>query len=208
MQDSEFNVSDKVSKYIKVEDGYVIEQDGKVVLYSESISGASRSSNYIWVVLLFLGGFGFSTAGLSSYFRINLIPFRDFSGIDFIPQGILMFVYGTGATLVNIYLILIIFWDVGGGYNEFDLANSTIRLVRRGFPGENRNILLSYPLNEIKSLEVEVKEGINPRRALYLITVDKRRIPLTGIGDPMPLFLLEEKATTLAKFLNIPYNYA
>ena len=55
---------------------------------------------------------------------------------------------------------------------------------------------------------VEVKEGINPRRALYLITVDKRRIPLTGIGDPMPLFLLEEKATTLAKFLNIPYNYA
>ena len=106
------------------------------------------------------------------------------------------------------YLILIIFWDVGGGYNEFDLANSTIRLVRRGFPGENRNILLSYPLNEIKSLEVEVKEGINPRRALYLITVDKRRIPLTGIGDPMPLFLLEEKATTLAKFLNIPYNYA
>ena len=44
MQDSEFNVSDKVSKYIKVEDGYVIEQDGKVVLYSESISGASRSS--------------------------------------------------------------------------------------------------------------------------------------------------------------------
>ena len=33
MQDSEFNVSDKVSKYIKVEDGYVIEQDGKVVLF-------------------------------------------------------------------------------------------------------------------------------------------------------------------------------
>ena len=56
MQDSDFNVSDKTSKYIKVEDGYVIEQDGKVVLYSESISGASRSSNYIWVILLLLFG--------------------------------------------------------------------------------------------------------------------------------------------------------
>ena len=74
MKDSDFNVSDRTSKYVKVEDGYVIEQDGKVVLYSESISGASRSSNYIWVILLILFGFGFSTAGLSSYFQVNLIP--------------------------------------------------------------------------------------------------------------------------------------
>ena len=174
----------------------------------EDIIGSRRIENYVWIVLLTIGGVGFLLAAGSSYFKINLLPFANSIELNFIPQGILMFVYGTGATLVNIYLILIIFWDVGGGYNEFDLANSTIRLVRRGFPGENRNILLSYPLNEIKSLEVEVKEGINPRRALYLITVDKRRIPLTGIRDPMPLFLLEEKATTLAKFLNIPYNYA
>ena len=174
----------------------------------EDIIGSRRIENYVWIVLLTIGGVGFLLAAGSSYFKINLLPFANSIELNFIPQGILMFVYGTGATLVNIYLILIIFWDVGGGYNEFDLANSTIRLARRGFPGENRNILLSYPLNEIKSLEVEVKEGINPRRALYLITVDKRRIPLTGIGDPMPLFLLEEKATTLAKFLNIPYNYA
>ena len=183
----------------------------------EDIIGSRRIENYVWIVLLTIGGVGFLLAAGSSYFKINLLPFANSIELNFIPQGILMFVYGTGAKLVNIYLILIIFWDVGGGYNEFDLANSTIRLVRRGFPGENRNILLKiiinsifliYPLNEIKSLEVEVKEGINPRRALYLITVDKRRIPLTGIGDPMPLFLLEEKATTLAKFLNIPYNYA
>ena len=174
----------------------------------ENIIGSRRVENYVWIILLVIGGVGFLLASGSSYFKINLLPFANPIELNFIPQGILMLVYGTGASLVNIYLLLIIFWDVGGGYNEFDLANSTIRLVRRGFPGKNRNILLSYPLNEIKSLEVEVKEGINPRRALYLITVDKRRIPLTGIGDPMPLFLLEEKATTLAKFLNIPYNYA
>ena len=173
----------------------------------ENIQGSRRIENYVWIVLLTIGGVGFLLAAGSSYFKVNLLPFANSVELNFIPQGILMLVYGTGAMLVNIYLILIIFWDVGGGYNEFDLSDSTIRLIRRGFPGKNRNILLSYSLNEIKSIEVEIKEGLNPRRALYLVTVDKRRIPLTGVGEPMPLFLLEEKATTLAKFLNIPYNY-
>jgi hypothetical protein len=174
----------------------------------DEIIGSRRFSNYFWTIVLFIGGIGFLLAGLSSYFQINFLPFANPTSLTFIPQGLVMTFYGTLSLSLGLYILATIFWDVGGGYNEFDLANSTIRLVRRGFPGENRNILLSYPLNEIKSLEVEVKEGINPRRALYLITVDKRRIPLTGIGDPMPLFLLEEKATTLAKFLNIPYNYA
>ena len=108
----------------------------------DKIIGSRRFSNYFWSVFLFIGGLGFLLAGLSSYFKINLLPFANPIELNFIPQGILMLVYGTGASLVNIYLILIIFWDVGGGYNEFDLANSTIRLVRRGFPGKNRNILL------------------------------------------------------------------
>lgn len=173
----------------------------------EDIIGSRRIENYVWIVLLTIGGVGFLLASCSSYFKVNLLPFANPVELDFIPQGILMLVYGSGAVLVSIYLILIIFWDVGGGYNEFDLSSSTIRLVRRGFPGNNRNILLSYPINEIKSIEVEIKEGINPKRAIYLVTIDKRRIPLTGVGEPMPLFTLEEKATTLAKFLNIPYNY-
>ena len=115
----------------------------------EDIIGSRRIENYVWIVLLTIGGVGFLLAAGSSYFKINLLPFANSIELNFIPQGILMFVYGTGATLVNIYLILIIFWDVGGGYNEFDLANSTIRLVRRGFPGENRNILLSLSLIHI-----------------------------------------------------------
>ena len=173
----------------------------------ENIIGSRRVENYVWIILLVIGGVGFLLASGSSYFKINLLPFAYSIELNFIPQGILMLIYGLGALLVSIYLILIIIWDVGSGYNEFDLSSSTIRLVRRGFPGENRNILLSYPINEIKSIEVEIKEGINPRRAIYLVTIDKRRIPLTGVGEPMPLFTLEEKATTLAKFLNIPYNY-
>tara|TARA_B100000780_G_scaffold259464_1_gene210520 strand:- start:364 stop:912 length:549 start_codon:yes stop_codon:yes gene_type:complete len=173
----------------------------------ENILGSRRLENYVWTILLTIGGIGFLLASCSSYFKIDILPFAHTIELNFIPQGILMLVYGTGAILTSIYLGLIIIWDVGGGYNEFDLSNATIRLVRKGFPGASRNILLSYPINEIKSIEVEIKEGINPRRAIYLITIDNRRIPLTGVGEPMPLFTLEEKATTLAKFLNIPYNY-
>jgi hypothetical protein len=36
---------------------------------------------------------------------------------------------------------------------------------------------------------------------IYLCTTDDRRIPLTEVGEPMPLALLEEKATQLADFL-------
>ena len=143
MQDSDFNVSDRTSKYVKVEDGYVIEQDGKVVLYSESISGASRSSNYIWVILLLLFGFGFSTAGLSSYFQVNLIPFRDFSGIDFIPQGILLLFYGTAAFLLSFLIFGLIRLDIGSGKNTFDIEGQVVRLTRKGFP-----TLASFPISD------------------------------------------------------------
>jgi hypothetical protein len=39
------------------------------------------------------------------------------------------------------------------------------------------------------------------------VTIDKRKIPLTDVGQPLPLSIIEEKAITLAKFLNIPYSY-
>ena len=87
----------------------------------DKIIGSRRFSNYFWSVFLFIGGLGFLLAGLSSYFKINLLPFANSIELNFIPQGILMLIYGLGALLVSIYLILIIIWDVGSGYNEFDL---------------------------------------------------------------------------------------
>lgn len=209
MQDSEFNVSDKVSKYIKVEDGYVIEQDGKVVLYSESISGASRSSNYIWVVLLFLGGFGFSTAGLSSYFRVNLIPFRDFSGIDFIPQGILLLFYGTAGFLLSFLIFGLIRLDLGSGKNTFDINGQVVRLTRRGFPTftnlkfNQQNILLVYPFSDIVNLELDITDGLNPTRIIFLCLKDGRRIPLTPSNQLNDLLFLEGRAIFIAKLLKV-----
>ena len=43
----------------------------------DKIVGSRRFSNYFWSVVLFIGGLGFLLAGISSYFKINLLPFTN-----------------------------------------------------------------------------------------------------------------------------------
>jgi hypothetical protein len=174
----------------------------------ENIVGSRRIENYIWAIVLFLGGLAFILVSLSSALNIRLVPFISTLELNFIPQGAVMLFYGILGIGFSIYLSLLMLWDVGSGYNEFDKIDSTIRIIRRGTPGENRNVLLSYSFNEIKSIEARIREGINPRRTIYLVTMDQRKIPLTAAGQPLPLFELEERAISLAKFLEVPYNYS
>ena len=177
--------------------------DDTLLLNKEIIVGSRRISNYFWIVILYIGGFGFSLAGLSSYFSKNLIPFRDFSELIFIPQGILLLFYGTLATLVSTFILLTVFWDVGGGYNEYNKKEQLVRIVRKGFPGKNRQIFLVYPYEDIKSIELEIMEGLNPKRIVYLCTKDERRIPLTPVQEPLKLSVIETQASNLAQFLGV-----
>jgi uncharacterized membrane protein YsdA (DUF1294 family) len=61
----------------------------------DQIVGSRRFSNYFWAISLFFGGIGFLLAGLSSYFKINLLPFANTVELVFIPQGLVMIFYGT-----------------------------------------------------------------------------------------------------------------
>ena len=61
----------------------------------DKIVGSRRFSNYFWLFLLFLGGIGFLLAGMSSYFKVNLLPFTNTTDLVFIPQGLVMIFYGT-----------------------------------------------------------------------------------------------------------------
>jgi hypothetical protein len=169
----------------------------------DNIVGSRRISNYFWSIFLLIGGLGFLLAGLSSYFKINLLPFTNLTDIIFIPQGITMTFYGMLAICLSFYIGLTIFWDIGGGYNEYNKLESIVRIVRNGFPGINRKILLVYPLNNIKSIKVNVQDGLNPRRTIVLCTKDQRQIPLTPVEQPRPLNELETEATNLAKFLGV-----
>lgn len=169
-----------------------------------SVLGARRLSNYWWASVVSLGGVGFLLAGLSSYLQTNLLPFADPTTLIFIPQGIAMGFYGVAGTLLATYLWTIIVLDVGGGYNEFNRKTDKVRIVRSGFFGKNRKIEIEHPLDKILAVRVDIREGLNPKRALYLRIKGRPDIPLTRVGQPIALSDLENQGAELARFLEVP----
>ena len=169
----------------------------------DKIVGSRRFSNYFWAFVLFIGGISFLLAGLSSYLKINLLPFTNTSELVFIPQGVVMMFYGTLSLSISIYTLLTVVWDIGSGYNEYNKMENLVKIVRRGFPGKNREILLTYPLNNIRAIGIKISEGLNPKRIIYLCLKDERKIPLTPVEQPSTISDLEENAADLAKFLEL-----
>jgi len=169
----------------------------------DEIIGSRRFSNYFWSVVLFLGGIGFLLAGISSYLKINLLPFTNSTELVFIPQGLVMMFYGTLSFGISIYITTTVLLDIGGGYNEYNRIENLVKIVRKGFPGRNREILLTYPFSNIKYIGIKITEGLNPTRSIYLCLKDDRKIPLTPVQEPTSISNLEEEAASLAKFLNL-----
>jgi hypothetical protein len=150
-----------------------------------------------------LGGLGFVSVGLASYFQLQLF-FLKSDIITFIPQGILMTFYGFTGMLLGLFLFWNVRYDVGGGYNKYDKNTQKIELFRLGFPLKARELYLTYSFKEINSIKLRIEEGINPIREIYLCTKDKRQIPLTRVGEPILLSSIEREALELASFLMIP----
>jgi len=98
-------------------------------IIKENIVGARNVNSVVIMIILVVAGTGFFLAGLSSYLNVNLLQLTDTSKIVFIPQGIAMLFYGTGAIGIGIYLILTIVWNIGSGYNEFSKLEEVVRIV-------------------------------------------------------------------------------
>nr|YP_010516806.1 hypothetical chloroplast RF4 [Haslea pseudostrearia]UXN44588.1 hypothetical chloroplast RF4 [Haslea pseudostrearia] len=169
----------------------------------DKIVGSRRFSNYFWSLVLFVGGLGFLLAGLSSYIQINLLPFTNSIELIFIPQGVVMIFYGTLSLAISFYLTLTLFLDIGSGYNEYNKIENLVKIIRKGFPGKNREVLLTYPFSNIRSIGIKITEGLNPTRSIYLCLKDERNIPLTPVQEPISISDLEEEAADLAKFLDL-----
>jgi hypothetical protein len=167
------------------------------------IIGSRRFSNYFWTTFLLLGGLGFLLAGVSSYFNKNFLPFSNPSELVFIPQGLVMMFYGTLSFGLSVYIIFTLILDIGSGYNEYNKLESLVKIVRKGFPGKNRQVLLTYPLANIRAIGIKITEGLNPTRSIYLCLKDERNIPLTPVQQPTSISDLEEEAADLAKFLDL-----
>ena len=169
----------------------------------DKIIGSRRLSNYFWSLFLFLGGIGFLLAGISSYLNINLLPFANPTELAFIPQGLVMMFYGTLSFGISVYILITILFDIGSGYNEYNRIENLVKIVRKGFPGKSREILLTYPFSNIQSIGIKITEGLNPTRSIYLCLKDDRKIPLTQVQEPISISNLEEEAASLAKFLDL-----
>jgi hypothetical protein len=111
--------------------------------------------------------------------------------------------YGTLGILLGTYIWLILLWNLGQGFNEFNLETGQVRIFRWGFPGKNRRIDLQYPIDDIQSIRVEIQEGLNPKRIIYLRLRGNREIPLTRAGQPISIQELENQAAELAKLLQV-----
>ena len=173
-------------------------------ILKDNIIGARNFRSFFIMIILFLAGLGFFLAGLSSYLKINLLVLSDTSEIIFIPQGIAMLFYGTGALGIATYIFLTIVWNVGSGYNEFSKLENLVRIIRIGFPGKNRTIFLSYEFKNIKNIKFLIKQGLNPRCNILLVLKDKREIPLFPAQFLLNPTEIEKKAIELSNFLEIP----
>jgi len=170
----------------------------------QKVLGSRRFSNYWWATVVSIGATGFLLAALSSYFKVNLLPFADLSEIVIIPKGLAMGFYGVAGLLLALYLWTVTILDVGGGYNEFNKETGEVHIFRWGFPGKNRQIEIKSKMEDVQAVRVEIKEGLNPRRVLYLRVKGRRNLPLTRVGQPISLTKLENEGAGLARFLGVP----
>lgn len=177
-----------------------IEQQPLIKSY---IEGSRQISNVFWALAVSAGGLGFFLSGLSSFFKVNLLIFSDSTTLSFIPQGIVLVFYGTVGLTLGLFLWLTIWWDIGFGYNEYNKESQNVILYRKGFPGKNRELRLEFRFSELKSIKMFIRDGLNPKRQLFLCLNDSREIPLTGSDKPTALNKIETEALSLAKYLNI-----
>jgi hypothetical protein len=170
-------------------------------VFEQRVTGARRPSNVIAALAVSLGGTGFLLTSLSSRLGHDLLPILHAADLSWIPQGIVMGLYGIAALFLAIYLWVVIFVDLGSGVNRFDKATGLVVISRNGW---RRLISVEIPLREVLAVRLEVRDGISPLRRLSLRVQGRRDFPLTRVGDPLPLADLELSGATLARFLGVP----
>jgi len=173
--------------------------DGPVL--EQPVLGSRRLSNMLVASAVSAGGVGFLLTSLSSRLGRDLLPIGHPAALEFVPQGLVMGLYGVAAVLLATYLWAVIAIDVGAGSNRFDRTSGEATISRRGF---RQRIDVSIPLNQIQAVKVEVRDGLNPRRRLALRVQGRRDMPLTRVGEPLPLAELELGGAKLARFLGVP----
>ena len=166
----------------------------------QPVLGSRRLSNFLVATAVSIGGVGFLLASLSSYLGRDLLPLGHPSALIFVPQGLVMGLYSIAAALLASYLWYVIAVNVGGGSNRFDKEAGVVTISRRGF---RKPVNVEIPIKDVKAVKVEVRDGFNSRRRVALRIQGRRDMPLTRVGEPLPLAQLEQDGAELARFLGV-----
>ena len=169
-------------------------------LMNQEVIGSKRLSNIMVGIAVSIGGLGFLLASISSYTGHNLLPLGKPASLIFIPQGLIMGLYGIAGSFLAIYLWTIISIDFGSGSNCFDKNKGILSISRKGFFKE---INIEIALKDIQAVKLEVRDGFNPKRRITLRLKGRGDIPLSGVGQPRPLVELEKESAELARFLGV-----
>lgn len=170
-------------------------------VHEQRVLGARRLSNILVALAVSLGGVGFFLTSLSSRLGRDLLPMLHASELAWVPQGLVMGLYGSAALLLSLYLWVVITVDLGAGFNRFDKNTGMAVITRNGL---RQLIEVTLPLADIQAVKVEVRDGISPLRRLALKIRGRRDLPLSRVGDPLPLADLESSGAALARFLGVP----
>ena len=171
------------------------------LVLEQPVLGSRRLSNVLVAAVVSTGGLGFLLTSASSYLGRDLLPIGHPAALLWVPQGLVMGLYGLAAMALSAYLWTVISLDVGAGANRFDKQAGQLTVTRRGF---RQLISVETSLKDIQAVKVDVRDGLNPRRRLALRVQGRRDLPLTRVGEPMPLAELEQGGAELARFLGVP----
>jgi hypothetical protein len=166
-------------------------------------NGSRCLENSFWAVGMSLGGLCFFMAGLSSFWKINFLVCFRYNEVAFFPQGLILLFYGTLGSILGIFLLLNVWWNVGSGYNEYNRDIQKVILYRNGFPGKNKTITFTFAFQTIKAIQVRIQEGINLKHQVLMFLKDNREVPLTGSDPVLLLQRTEVEALSISKYLNI-----
>ena len=75
-----------------------------------------------------------------------------------------------------------------------------LELSRQGY---FKQILIEVPIKDIQAVKLEIREGFNPRRRICLRLQGRKDLPISEVGGPQPLLVLEQEGAELARFLKV-----
>ena len=79
-----------------------LEKEPSNLVLEQEIKGSRKVSNYFVASSISIGGLGFLLASFSSYFGRDFLPLGNPSTLIFVPQGLVMGLYGVAAFFVAI----------------------------------------------------------------------------------------------------------